>query len=128
MTHMEELLNLPISQILRSDEDYVAMLQKRIARLNRWTLKYEEGSLRKQFSHCLTLTEECHQIAESLGASSRRFFNLYPSNENIEDWKVELLLRVAKRQKKMTTTTKEFSDIQEKAKHLMLTAVHTKQR
>jgi len=62
----KDLGKLRMYQIMKDDSTYNNVLNKRIAKLENFKSKLTAGNIKREVSKSISLTKECHQVAESL--------------------------------------------------------------
>ncbi len=78
---MKELLGAPLHEIIKFEEEYYSIYEKRLRRLNKWKPKAEKASLQKEFDLSIDLSEKSHKIAKEIKNGYDKFRSLLPKNE-----------------------------------------------
>jgi hypothetical protein len=82
---IEEFYKLKIFQVLKGDEEYQSVLEKRIKRLQNWKAKVTAKKLKKEFDVCTKLTRDAHRTAEKLRKVRNEFVEAFPKFETIAE-------------------------------------------
>lgn len=75
----KDLGKLRMYQIMKDDSTYNNALNKRIARLENFKSKLTAGNIKREVSKSISLTKECHQVAESLKNTYVRLAKIFPT-------------------------------------------------
>lgn len=135
---IEDFYKLKVFQVLKGDEVYKSVLEKRIKRLENWKLKVTAPKLKKEFDLCIRLTREAHKTAEKLRKGRNDFIEAFPKFETVSqalDLVVHLqderlknsdLFREWKNYQGMESTIAVINKSKSKAKEIVLEALEGK--